>query len=352
MKNIVLIFVILIFVGCNDKSAKNTEKKSFNLTGKIDGNYSDYIYLNYGEIKDSIRVKNNSFEFNGIVQRPIQGWLNLKSYANVAWIYIENSNIKIQTDFEIKNQNGKEYNFLTINNIDGSHSAKIQEDYKEFYQTNQNKENFKTLLYEKLKSFIEKNKNHPFSGTILGEIALINPVLSKNELFELYSKIDTTQQNKDDLEMFKMGIANLDEYGINKPFFKFTLPNTEDKDISITSFSGKITLVDFWASWCAPCRIKHPELIKLKSKFEQENFDIVSVSIDDNKLNWLKAVEKDNLTWTNLIDIDKKVNDELGIQAIPFNYLIDENGIVLGVNLSVIEIEKIVSEKASRQNRI
>jgi len=349
MKNIFTILIICTFISCKENPKNETrEKQSFTLKGTINGEYSDYIYLNYGNVKDSVKVLNNSFEFKGVVEKPVQGSLNLKPYATIAWVYIENSNISIQADFEKKTQNEIEYNLLKINDVKGSYSAKIQNEYKEFYQANQNKENFKSLLYEKLKSFIEKNKNHPFSGTILGEIALINPVLTKNELVELYAKIDTTQQNKDDLEMFKMGIANLDKYGINKPFLEFTLPNTKDKDIVITSFLGKITLVDFWASWCGPCRIKHPELIKLKKKFENENFDIVSVSIDDKKKNWLQTIEKDNLTWTNLIDIDKQVNNELGIQAIPFNYLIDENGIVLGVNLSIIEIERIVSEKASR----
>jgi len=246
MKNIALIFVILIFASCNDKSEKNTEKeKSFNLTGIIDGNYSNYIYLNYGEIKDSTKVENNRFQFKGMVERPIQGSLKLEGYTTIAQIYIENSDISIQTDYKKIINDNQPLNVLKINDVKGSYSAKIQNEYKEFYQTNQNKENFKSLLYEKLKAFIEKNKSHPLSGTILGENALIEIVLSKNELLELYSKIDTTNQNKDDLEMFKMGIANLDNYGINKPFLKFTLPNTKDKDISITSFKGKVTLVDF-----------------------------------------------------------------------------------------------------------
>ena len=173
----------------------------------------------------------------------------------------------------------------------------------------------------------------------MGENALIEPVLSKGELIELYAKIDTTQQHKEDLEMFKMGIANLDKYGKNKEFLQFSLPNTEKESINIRSFLGKTTLVDFWASWCGPCRVKHPEMIKLKKRFENKNFDIVSISIDDNKKSWIKAIEKDDLKWTNLIDIDKRVNDELEIPAIPFNYLLDKNGIVLGVNLSLEQIE-------------
>ncbi|CAM1345637.1 redoxin family protein [Tenacibaculum amylolyticum] len=341
MKNILTILIILTFVSCKE----NTKEKSFHLSGTINGEYTGYIFLNYGTIKDSVKVSNNSFEFNGSVKRPIQGWLNLKSNGNAAWLYIENSHISIKTDYERKNQNGKTINFLNITDIKGSYSAKIQNEYKDFYQANKNKENFKDTLYNKLNVFIEENKNHPISGTILGELALIEPILTRNELIELYSKIDTTQQSQDDLKMFKMGIENLNEYGVNKPFLEFTLPNTEGKNVDIKSFLGKKILVDFWASWCIPCRKKHPELIKLKNKLGKENFDIVSVSIDDNKENWLQAIEKDSLKWTNLIDIDKQVNNKLGIQAIPYNYLIDENGIVLGVNLSIDEIEKTIGEK-------
>lgn len=348
MKNTALIFVILLFLSCDDKTEKNTEiRKSFTLSGIINGNYSDYIYLNYGTVKDSAKVLNNSFEFKGVVDKPISGSLNLKPYANIVPLYIENSEISIQGDYQELFQNGKDYNILNITDIKGSYTAKIQEEYKVFYQANQNKENFQTLLYSKLKSFIEINKSHPFSGAILGENALIEPILSKRELIELYSKIDTSQQHKEDLEMFKMGIANLDKYGKNKQFLEFSLPNTEDKNIEIKSFLGKTTLIDFWASWCGPCRIKHPKMIMLKEKFEHTDFDIVSVSIDDNINSWIKAIEKDNLDWTNLIDIDKKINDELEIPAIPFNYLIDKKGIVLGVNLSLEQIENELN-KANR----
>lgn len=348
MKNIFPILIICIFISCKENPKKNNaEKQAFTLSGTINGDYSDYIYLNYGTIKDSTKVENNSFEFNGAVDKPIPGSLNLKPYANIVPIYIENSYISIQGEYQELFQNDKDYNILNIKDIKGSYTAKIQDEYKEFYQANQNKENFKSLLYEKLKSFIENNKSHPFSGAILGENALIEPVLSKKELIDLYAKIDTTQQYKEDLEMFKMGIANLDKYGKNKQFLEFSLPNTEDKNINTKSFLGKTTLVDFWASWCGPCRIKHPKMIELKKKFDNKGFDIVSVSIDDEKDKWIKAIEKDNLTWTNLIDIEKKVNNELGIEAIPFNYLIDENGIVLGVNLSLEQIENEL-KKASR----
>ncbi|WP_417236629.1 redoxin family protein [Bizionia paragorgiae] len=346
MKHFSLILLTFFFISCQETPKKESaDDDSFSIVGTLNGDYSDYIYLNYGGIKDSVKVLNNRFEFYGKVEQPTPGSLNLEGYHTVADLYIENSAIRIETDYKQIINNGEPLNVLLIKDLKGSYSAKIQNEYKAFYQANQNKDHFKTLLYDKLKLFIKENKRHPFSGTVLAENAYISPVLTKNELLELYALLDTNQQNKLELDLFKMGIANLDKYGVNKPFLEFTLPNTKDNNTDITSFLGKITLVDFWASWCRPCRIKHPELINLKKKFEAENFDIVSVSIDSNKKNWLQAIEKDHLNWTNLIDTDKQVTNELGIQGIPFNYLIDEEGFVLGVNLPIEHIEKIVNEK-------
>ena len=133
----------------------------------------------------------------------------------------------------------------------------------------------------------------------------------------------------------------------NKSFLKFNLQNTKGEEIDITAFLGKVKLVDFWASRCGPCRIRHPDLIKLKKKFEKRNFDIVSISIDDNKGNWIKAIEKDRLESTNLLDVKKEITNKLGIHAIPYNYLLDEYGVILGINLKIEEIENVLVKKAN-----
>lgn len=331
---------LLLLISLSIFSCTTPQKESFRFSGTIQGNYSDYIYLNYKKTKDSVKVENQHFEFNGSVEKPTQGWLHLTPDANVVAIYIENSNIQISANYTKEIQNNKQLNILEIADIKGSYSARIQQEYKSFYQKNKNKENFKNLLFEKLKVYIQKNNTHPFSGTILGELALVEPVLTKRQLTQLYAKLDTTQQNKDDLKMFEMGIANLKNYAIGDSFIKFTLPNVQGEKVHMKSFLGKIVLVDFWASSCKPCREKHPKLVELKKRFDNHNFDIISISTDNNQTQWLKAIDKDKLTWTNLLDYKEGVTNELGIQAIPFNYLIDEKGDILGINVSLNEIER------------
>jgi len=148
MKNIFTILIICILISCKENPKKETiEKESFSLKGTINGDYSDYIFLNYGKVKDSVKILNKKFEFNGKVERPTQGWLNLEGYSTVAHIYIENSKILIQTDYEKTINNDKPLNVLKINDVKGSKTFLIQEEYKNFFQANQNKENFKSMNF-------------------------------------------------------------------------------------------------------------------------------------------------------------------------------------------------------------
>jgi thiol-disulfide isomerase/thioredoxin len=340
-----ILFVLLTFLQFN--LTISFAQNNFKISGSINGDYSDYIFLTYGKIKDSIKVINNKFEFSGFVEKPVLGHFNLRPDANVAWVWVENSNIEITGDYKrtVNLDNNKPLNVYIINDVKGSHSELIQKDFRSFYRANMENSNFNKLLYEKLQVFLKENGTHPYSGQILANIVSNNPILGRSEFAYLYSLIDTTQQEKFDIETFKSSFNILNTYNIGLPFYKFSLPNVDGKDININSYSGKITLVDFWASWCGPCREKHPELVRLKNELKGENFDIISISIDDDKTKWLRAIEKDRLTWTNLLDKQKTVINELGIISIPSNYLIDQNGNILGKNLSIEKIEKLVSSK-------
>ena len=285
-------------------------------------------------------VINNSFEFKGNVKTPTQGWINLRKPSSVSFMYLENSNINIH----IKAYKEKEINSLNIEKIEGSKTALIQEDYKIFYQKNQSKSNFKKLLFNKLDSIFTQNPKHPFSGTVLGEIALLEPIFNFKEVSILLQKLDTATFNSDIKEMLNQGLNNLEKFGVGKPFPSIDLPNQNNENFSINDFKGKITLVDFWASWCRPCRDNHPKLINLYKEFKKLNFEILSVSIDTDSNQWINAIEKDTLSWTNVLDKEKNLYNTLGIFAVPSSYLVDKNGVILGKNLSLNNIKTILQK--------
>jgi thiol-disulfide isomerase/thioredoxin len=127
---------------------------------------------------------------------------------------------------------------------------------------------------------------------------------------------------------------------------EFTVPEIKMPDINgetfeLSSLRGKYVLVEFWASWCGPCRIQNPSLRKVYKKYQDKNFEIVAISLDTDVFKWKKAVEKDKLTWIHLGDLksgEQSIAYKWGINAIPFNFLIDKEGKIIAYDLKPKEL--------------
>jgi peroxiredoxin len=211
-------------------------------------------------------------------------------------------------------------------------------------------------LNDYLKNFISRTTHPALSLFALGWSSRSFPQADfEKSLTEVVAKFPEHKELKNVKVTYEMQKAQMSsqqkkqETGlwVGKPAPELALPSLEGKVVSIASFRGKYVLVDFWASWCAPCRQENPNVVKAFNRFKNKNFTILGVSLDKDKAPWVEAVKNDQLGWTHISDLkywNSKAVETYGFEGIPYNVLIDPQGTVIAENLRGFDLEKKLAE--------
>jgi peroxiredoxin len=289
-------------------------------------------------------VKNGSFLLKGSVQEPNLYYLNFAGAQKRAVVFLGNDQLTVSGDATD----------LQKLSIKGSSS---HDDFMQFQETFNPK--FQMLsgmaqqinsgsndslmnaynqlladIRDNIGSFIEQKKSSPVSPFLL---LVTNEVMADPELVQTrLSSLDPMVQKgfygkllQNELDKRKIG-------SIGSQAIEFTQNDTTGNPVSLSSFKGKYVLIDFWASWCRPCRMENPNVVKAFNKFRDKNFTVLGISLDRSKEAWLQAIKDDNLAWTQLSDLkfwSNEVAIKYGIESIPQNFLVDPEGKIIGKNL-------------------
>lgn len=176
-------------------------------------------------------------------------------------------------------------------------------------------------------------------------------ILDRDEHFDLYLHVAEELKNEwPDYQIAKDFIDTVEKMkllAVGQPAPEISLPDPDGNLVTLSSYRGKYVLVDFWAKWCGPCRQENPNVVKMYHKYKDQGFDVLGVSLDRNRADWVQAIEEDGLEWTHVSDL-KYFNSEAAelynINAIPFSVLVDPNGIIIAKNLRGKGLEKKLEE--------
>ena len=194
------------------------------------------------------------------------------------------------------------------------------------------------------KDFITK---HPKSLVSLSAVMYLNQEQDLQVYDHLLTSIKSEYPDNKYVSAFEVVVNNLKKLPVGSKAPDINLTNSEGKQISLSSFKGKVVLIDFWASWCQPCRKENPHVVEIYRKYKNKNFEILGVSLDENQADWKAAIRKDRLAWPQVSDLKKwesGVVKSYQVEAIPFSVLVDKEGKIIAKGLTGNQLEEKLIE--------
>ena len=367
--------------------AQTDQSNGFTISGKLKkmGDTAAWVFLYYtsgnNRMVDSVKVQKNKYRFAGSIDEPVLSRLRIKYTSasadneqplnmkrDLATLFLQPGKIKITSvdsfaNIQVKgapaHNEYREFEALSKPYTDSMQALSAQ--YVEYRNDGNNAQmkeiENKALILEKairedvFQQFIKNHPASPVSLLLLQQFA--GQDIDVAEVDPLFEQLTPTVKSYPSALLFKERIDVARRTNIGQMAADFTQNDTLGNPVTLSSFRGKYVLIDFWASWCGPCRSENPNVVKAYNKYKDKGFSILGVSLDRQgaKDAWLKAIHDDGLTWTQVSDLQYWNNAAAqlyGIQSIPQNFLLDPAGKIIDKNLRGEDLERKLGELLSR----
>lgn len=352
--------------------------QTFNIKGKVDGARPQWrVLLEYFDgnkyITDSVEIVKGNFHFTGKINMPVKAQMYLMkpevtmadihkgASAAARYFFIDPVEIAFSAGFNsfekamIKGgRSQKEFKIWedAVRFVRESCAA-VTDSALKYYRMN---DLAKLASFEKKRdecwkkihkisdSFIVKNPGSYVSLSLLQDRAV---VMEPETFLPLYNKLAPALRNNQAGQQMASKLEIAMKTAIGKKAIDFTQQDSVGKAVSLSDFSGKYVLIEFWASWCKPCRAENPQLLSVYKKHKNDLFEIIGITLDTKRQSWLKAIAEDELPWVHVYYAEggrNPVANEYGINAIPQNVLVDPSGVIIAKNLSSEELDKKLGE--------
>lgn len=348
----------------------NAQTASYSLIGKMAGLQAPakaYLFYNNaaGAKIDSAIFQNGEVHFKGLSDEPRQAVIYISKTGNgpsssepgYIVFYLENGDVTINfkntiQDGEVHggqiNSENNQLNIALKTNNDElrrltASAAGLPPDQKNRQESfNRQRDSLFTVRKSIYATFIKQNPASMMSLFALKSSQ--SPVANVSEAEQLFDILSADVQDSPAGKRYAAELARMKHVEIGASAPDFAIPDTSGKVISLHDFKGKYVLVDFWASWCAPCRADNPNILKAYATYRNKNFTVISISLDKTKKNWLDAVNQDHLPWTQLSDLKAfnpgGVAQLYVVSGIPQKFLIGPDGKIIQRTLSFADLSE------------
>jgi len=372
MKRIIYLFCITLFIfSCKEEIASN----EFIIEAHVDKAQNNAVVRLFRQENrkdialDSTTVLDNNFTLKGQIDQPDMHFITIDGLNGNIPIILENAEIKIEiyadSIYSSSFSGGKETTyFMEYQNFVKSLRARNNRIGKEYNEANRIQDTAKTSelrqQYETLLKendayeleYMSKNTDATLSALIL-ERNLTSNKYTLNQIKDIHINFSDAIKKTRPAKAISDYIAENQKTAIGQPVPEFSGPTPNGETIALNDIKGKVTIIDFWAAWCGPCRRENPNVVKVYEKYHDKGLEIIGVSLDGNpkqkgaKDAWLDAIEKDNLTWyhvSNLQYFNDPIAKQFKINSIPATFIIDAEGTIVAKNLRGQALEDKIAE--------